>query len=401
MAEIGGGPAINKTLQAMIEVGKDTKMELAAERVSARKSIREALSETTTQLGDKVKKKERKPKTEQLKRVLQAMKSGEKAASSEQSKNIERRAEDYQRRNPELKAKSLNQLREYIKPGDTKEEILKKIQDFYSDVTLQDEALEFLEETTDGELYQQVRDCKDELNKEHKREISAGRNISEQARAAEGLGSPTSLRDMYRDITGNPRDSNQLFKELSDKYSFKELTKVVSFLLHSMGADMKAKGPSIPRGQLHRLLTETRSLQAILGVYRFFNGRMGLMHKLFEKDGLTFPQRLNFELMAKAFMELAADRYPTGDKVLNLATKLGIEKWILAKIIVFSQMRDAIRQVAMQQVYKSLQHRDELFLAILEALEDLEDQWEEEESEGEDSDEDEWEGDIIEEKKEE
>ena len=37
-------------------------------------------------------------------------------------------------------------------------------------------------------------------------------------------------------------------------------------------------------------------------------------------------------------------------------------------------MRDAIRQVAMNQIYKTLQHRDELYMCILEALEELEDQ---------------------------
>ena len=121
------------------------------------------------------------------------------------------------------------------------------------------------------------------------------------------------------------------------------------------------------------------------------------MEKLFAQEGLKLPQRLNFELMAKQFMTLTGERYPSPDKVLKLAEKLGIEKWIIAKIIVFSQMRDAIREVAMNQIYKSLQHRDELFQAIIEALEDLEEEWEDYEDEEEDQ-EDEWEDEISEEK---
>ena len=49
----------------------------------------------------------------------------------------------------------------------------------------------------------------------------------------------------------------------------------------------------------------------------------------------------------------------------------------MAKIIALSQLRDAVREVAVNQIYKSLQHRDELYLAIIEALEELEDQLEE------------------------
>jgi type III secretion protein W len=209
------------------------------------------------------------------------------------------------------------------------------------------------------------------------------------------------MRDLYRDITNNPRESSTLFEELSNKYSFKELKKVIDFLLHSLGADMKSKGPSIPRGLLHRLFTETRSLQAILGVYRFFKGRMNLMQGMFQKEGLDLPNELNFESMSKQFMSLAAERYPSASKVLQLAAKLGIDRWIIAKIIVFSQLRDAIREVAMNQVYKSLQHRDELYMAIIEALEDLEDELEEvsarEEEEERESEEEEDEDDEEEE----
>ncbi|MCB1112018.1 MAG: hypothetical protein H7A37_02905 [Chlamydiales bacterium] len=381
----GAGNRINITLEAMKEVAKDTRLELSAERETAKEAFMERLQELVNPFAKKAKSK-RKDKAQQLQRIKQMLKSGDKAKRMETLKQITRRADDFQRRNPELKSKTLMLLREQIKPDDTKDEILEKLRRFYPDVTLSDEALEFLDETTEGELNMAVMEAKDELNEKFEREITAGRNISEQARQAEGIGTPTALRDMYRDITGNPREPQTLFAELSSRYAFKDLQKVVSFLLHSLGADMKSKGPSIPHGELHRLLTETRTLQAILGVYRFFKGRMILMNKLFNKEGLKMPQQLNFEIVAKQFMGLCSERYPSADKVLRLAGKLGIEKWIIAKIIVFSQMRDAVREVSLGKVYKSLQHRDELFMALIEALEELEDEWEdyqdEHESEG-------------------
>lgn len=385
---------VNITLEAMKEIAQEEQIELRAEQEDSQGAFMNQCEEAINPFAATIKKSEKSLKANRG-RVNKNLKAGEKGSSLLPIERIKDFAEQFQRRNPELKANILTLLREAIKPGDDKETILKKVREFYGDVSLADEALEFLMETTDGELGNTVREAKEEFNKEFGREINAGRNISEQARTAaeKGLGTPTTLRDLYRDITATPRDSSTLFEELANRYAFKELKKVVDYLLHSLGADMKSKGPSIPRGFLHRLLTETRSLQAILGVYRFFKSRMNLMENLFEKEGLEWPSQLTFETIARQFMALTAERYPSAAKVLQLSAKLGIEKWLIAKIIVFSQLRDAIREVAVNQVYKSIQHRDELYMAIIEALEDLEDELEElsdkEEDEGEDEGEEE------------
>jgi type III secretion protein W len=369
----------------MQEVQQDLAQEMRAEQQTSKLGYRQACLEAHNPMAAKYHAK-RKPLKANKTRIQKMMESKEKTGRLP-IQAIKKTAENFQRRNPELKATVLTMLREYIKPDDTAEEILKKVTEFYQDVSLADEALEFLLETTEGELHLHVQEAKEQFNELHGREITAGRNIGEEARAAatKGLGTPTTMRDMYRDVTGNPRDSNALFNELSSKYNFEDLTKVAKFLLHSMGADLKAKGTSIPRGQLHRLMTEVRSLQAILGVYRFFKGRMGLVNSMFAREELDVPKELNFESFAKAFMGLAQERYPTPDKVLQQAKRLGVEDWIQAKIIAFSQLRDAIRQVAAGRIYRSTQHRDELFNAIIEALEELEEELEELlEEEGED-----------------
>lgn len=378
LSGIKGQGNVNVTLEAMKQVAKDEQQELRAEQQESQVAFLDAQKEAVNPFAARG-KTEKSIKSNAKDRVNKSLGTGEKAQRLLPIERIKEFADQFQRRNPELRANVLALLREAIKPGDTKEDILRKLREFYPDVSLADEALEFLLATTEGELARAVQEAKDDFNAEFSREITAGRNIGTQARQAaeKGLGTPTSLRDMYRDITGNPRESSMLFEELSNRYSFKELKKVVDFLLHSLGADMKSQGPSIPRGLLHRLFTETRSLQAILGVYRFFKGRMGLMSKLFENEGMEMPNQLSFESISKQFMVLAGDRYPSAAKVLQLAIKLGIEKWLIAKIIVFSQFRDAIREVAAGQIYKSLQHRDELYMAIIEALEDLEDELEE------------------------
>lgn len=381
-------PDANITIKAMQQVQQEETQELNAEQQSSLSAFKNSQEEAVNPLARALKKE--KPAKAQKSRIEKMMQSKDKADRLLPIQQLKDLADQFQRRNPELKANVLVLLRDAIKPEDSKEEIFKKLMEFYSDVTLADEALEYLLSTTDGELARKIQELKDELNQERGREIAAGRNMSTQAREAaeKGLGTATSMRDMYRDITGNPRDSTTLFDELAQKYAFKDLKKVIDFLLHSLGSDMKAKGPSIDRALLHRLFTETRSLQAILGVYRFFRGRMHLVETLFESNDLELPPELSFETLAKEFMSLASERYPSSDKVLQRAVRLGLERWIIAKIIALTQFRDAIREVAMAKIYKSLQHRDDLYLAILEALEDLEDELEElEEKQGEEGEE--------------
>ncbi len=376
------GGSQDVTVAAFQEVAKEEKQEQTAEKISAQKSAQAEAAENVIRPKTEKKEKPAESRSSKISELKAALKD-KRLMPVEQMKD---EANKYEQKYPELKSKVLMLLREQIKPGDTEEEILKKLEEFYSDPSLADEALEFLLDTTEGELHQTVQKAKDMLNENKGREITAGRNISEQARAAsdKGLGTPSSMRDMYRDITGNPRDAQTLFGELSQKYAFKELTKVTNFLFHSLGADMKAKGSSIPRGELSNLIAEVRTLQAIMGVYKFFQGRMDLMAKMFESGGLEMPPGLTFEAMAKAFMSLAAERYPSSDKVKSQARTLTIDDWILAKIIAFSQFRDSIRELSMSQIYRNLQHRDELFLAIIEALEDLEEEFEEQqEKEGE------------------
>lgn len=379
---------VNITLEAMKQEAAELVEELSAEQATSVEDFQNQLQEAVNPFAA-LRKKEKTLKT-QKSRIQKMMESGEKAGKLLPIEHLKNMADQFQRRNPELRANVLVLLRESISPDDSKEEILRKLFEFYADVSLADEALEYLLETTDGELARKIREIKEELLATRGREIIAGKNIHLQARQAseKGLGTPSSMREMYRDITGNARDAPTLFDELSKKYAFKELKKVIDFLLHSLGADMKSKGPSIDQGELYRLFSETRTLQAILGVYRFFRGRMNLLTSLFEKNGLDLPKELSFESMSKEFMSLASERYPSSDKVLQRAVRLGLERWVLAKIIALSQFRDAVREVAVGKIYKNLQHRDDLYLAILEALEDLEDELEDEESkEGEEEEE--------------
>lgn len=319
------------------------------------------------------------------KRMNEKLRAEEKRAEEEEGKvmkieEIEESAARFQNQNRELQAKTLLILRSRITPSDTSEEIIQKLLEAYPDPALADEALDFLLETADPKTMQALRQAKEQFNTRFESEIKSGRNIGAQSRefAEKGLGSATSLREMYKDITQTPRDPLKLFDELAGRFNYEKLKNVIRFLLHSLGADLRAKGSSIPRPELKRLIDETRSLQGILGVFRFFQSRMSLINNQFSSYGVIKPIRLDFEALAKQFVKFLAERFMTPDKIILSARLLGISHEAIAQLIIFTQMRDAIKQIA-PRYYRTPQQRDELFLAFLKALEMIEDQLEEEE----------------------
>lgn len=288
-------------------------------------------------------------------------------------------AHDFERRNPELPAGRLVNFRRNLRPDTTAEQLLDDVMDTFGDPTLADEAMEYLERTTDGPLQEAVKQARAALFSEKGREIIAGRNIDAAAKlfAQKGLAeTPTDLRNLYREITGNPRDHNTLFTELSNEYPFDQLQMVVAFLLKGLGFDLKSKGPSIQSAELMRLMTEVRNMQSILWIYLFFKGRMRLVNSLFSKYGGKLKETLTFEKLAKEFIKIVEEKYPSVLKLLKQTDNLDLDD--LGKIIILLQFRDAIRGLP-PRIYRSTDHRNNLLLIILDALDELE---AEEEDEG-------------------
>lgn len=312
----------------------------------------------------------RKPQTEEARLI-----KGVEARSEEDL------ARNYNRRNQELPADILRALRQSLRNNLSAEEVLKNVTDVFSDVTLADEALEFLDKSTTGFLNNSVKKAREILNETKGREIIAGRNVDTVAKSfhKKGIGeNPTELRELYRDVTGNPRDHNTLFSELSAKYDFDQLKLVVAFLLKGLAFDMKSKGPSIQQAELMILMTDVRNLQSILWVYLFFKSRMKLMRSLYKSYGLTTAEKISFQKLAKEFIKLVEERYPSVLKIMKQLEQFDILD-DMEKVVVLMQFRDAIRQLS-PRLYQSIRHRQDLLLVILEALEELEGEEEEEEN---------------------
>jgi len=320
----------------------------------------------------------RQPKQAKLPPTVKSAEEQEIDAAAEEI------AEDYYQRNPELQKKTLLALYQSIKPEDSHAQILEKIAKVYKDKFLIDSAISYLIDVarTKEEVKQKLIQLKENFNAEFGSEIRAGYNILEKVHefSEKGLGTKTALRDLYRDITNNPRAPYALFKELTEKFKFTDMKNIIDFILHALGSDMKAEGPSIGRAKLQRFCEETRTMQAILGLFRFFYNRMPMVKRQFDNAGLAIPNRVNFDALARLFMKILQERYPTSKKISQVAFTLGIAEEILAQIIIFSQYRDAIRNIS-PKFFRSHRHQRELFLALIETLSDLEDEEEEEDEE--------------------
>lgn len=370
------GPANQISGAEMQAQQAETRTMRTARQVSSREAFSDAVSESSNPFS--ADKDIEFKALEKREAHLAAEEKKEEAHKVHEKQDFDSYAQERQQKNPELDAKRLKQLRNLImsKGEDASaEELVADARELFEDVSLADEALEVVQETTEGETAELVRQARDLLDAQQGRDVRAGRNMGAESRAwaERGLGGPTSLRDYYRDIIGNPREGNELFDEMAEKWDFGELDDVIKFLFESLGADLRSKGPSISRGELYTLVTETRVLQSILGVFYFFKKREKLARKLFKKDKLAWPDDLDFEELSEQFMSLVEEKYPTSTKILSLARKLEISEDLLAQVIVFEQYRDAIREVA-PRIYRNLKHRYDLLEAIIETLEELEDE---------------------------
>lgn len=229
------------------------------------------------------------------KRVQKAQETGGKTI--EAVKSLEDALKEFQEKDSELNHNNrLMNLRGKIKPGMSKEEIMGVIDELFHDAFQGDEAFDFLLEVPpeglDAKDVATIREAKAEYAAKNKRAIAAGRIINAQAQEAknQGLGieasdkTAESYRDVYLRITSEMPDPPTLFIQLSKKYKFEEIQKVLKLMYHSLGSDLKAGGAFIPRGQLNALMKTTRALQASFGVYRFFQSRIDLVKKMFAEQ---------------------------------------------------------------------------------------------------------------------
>lgn len=281
----------------------------------------------------------------------------------------------FENRNPEIKPKSLQSLKESISKFDTSEDILQKVMENFPDPVLADAAFEFLLRVLPDEVKEKIYNAKTLFDKRFGRALRAGKNIFEESVkfSKDGLAPPSELRQMYAELTGDPKTPLDLFEELLKKFTFEKMKSAIGFWLSALGADLNSKGSSIERGELYKLIDETRTLQAILGVYNYFASKQKeLIFALVRKNSIATPE-MNYQNLAKLFVKILQDKYPSPEKILYLKHDLKIESSLHAQEAVFSIMCSGLKNIS-KKLFRNQKHQEELtqcFLMALEALDNV------------------------------
>ena len=118
------------------------------------------------------------------------------------------------------------------------------------------------------------------------------------------------------------------------------------------------------------------TLQGIIGIYRFFQSRMTLIANAFKRSDLNVPPKLTFENLSRIFVALLMERFISPERILLTAKFFDISEELLAQMIVYTQMRDALKQVS-PRYFRNPRHREEALKAFIDALEKLDDDLEE------------------------
>lgn len=154
-------------------------------------------------------------------------------------------------------------------------------------------------------------------------------------------------------------------------------------MVSRMPIDKKAlkQLPLTEQGELANLLKTAKVCQDVLQLYRIFERGLPRMDNSAYAAGTQLPPTLTIDSLSIAFVDMISEPRVSPEKILHYVSSLlpgmsnNIET-VKVKIIILSVMRDAIKELSPNRVYRSLQHREDLYFAIIEALEQLEDELE-------------------------
>jgi hypothetical protein len=283
MSSVGGGVPVgmdrgNITVEAMKRVQSEEVQEMAAKQESSVDTLKEE-SETATPAA-LLKKQESVKEHIAVTRKEAAKAAGDVIPIEEVQEKFD---DGFKQSHPEHEFEDLAKMQQSLNTNDKKDQILAKVKNQYSDPLLQKGALEFLLITTKGALQKEVKAALDEFLVANKFSLAAGENIAEISReaAAKGVaGKAGDFRKTYVDYISSPeQDAVTKYFDLKSKCGigkdFKSFIKEhLALLGTALHADSASKSPSMERAELQRNMSEIKILQALVGVDRFFEGRV-------------------------------------------------------------------------------------------------------------------------------
>ncbi|WP_213357764.1 type III secretion system gatekeeper subunit SctW [Chlamydiifrater phoenicopteri] len=369
---LGGAGAVNVSAIEAKAAAADAKEVVANQETSEMSMITASQDLTNPAAATRTRKKEEK--FESIENRKKASAGEEKKTKSTEEKAGEDLADKTAANNPEISAKDLRSLKDSISDDASPEDILKMVNEKFSDPVSKMQALEYLDVTTpasQGALKEAVSRARQQFFSENQREVSGGKNIlfaSQQY--AESLNvSPAGLRSLYTEVTGDTHSCQQLLGMLQDRYTFPEMGKVTSFLLNGMSADMKSSGPSIDPAKLQVMMNEIKNLQAVVTSFDFFETSFPVMESSLKMEGIPLPSDLNFVKVAEGFHRTIGEKFPSMAKLQNEVQSL-VGTSVEAQSAVLNLFFRGLSKTS-PRLYTTAEKRDQLAAVITNTLDSI------------------------------
>ena len=317
MPDIGG---LDNLIQTFLKEGMESVQEVRREAQEATEDAHLNLLMNAGEFSKKLQKGS-KPLNKHLpSKVGRKVKPGDKeeALSKEQREKLDKGAKEFSDKVSGLDSKSLASIREKIQGESEPEEVLKeidKVEKYANDPFLRDQVLEFLIETTEGELKSVCEQARSANFAENSRVIRQRRRLPKKSEK------DRKFSETYGEIVHEPTDWKNIYDSLKKRYKTSELSSVCYNLLKCVAQENK-EGPTIEKGKLHDIFEEIKHLQAITGVNKFFDSRMDLVYKMYAREGLSVPQHLTPELLFEEFLTMVSDRYFSADRAGQIGHRI-------------------------------------------------------------------------------
>lgn len=185
-------------------------------------------------------------------------------------------------------------LRRLLARGNPSREALDEaLEGFHEDIAYQQAALDHLDRALAGSddpgakaLREKVQAKLAENLRTMAPAIQAGLNVTAVALAsASDRQEVQALRDLYRETVLDHESLGKSWENIVARYGDGDLGAKISFLLKALGADLAARGPSIPPVELKAILDETQQLETLNTMRERATAFMGRLHARFGAAG--------------------------------------------------------------------------------------------------------------------
>ncbi|WDE08679.1 type III secretion system gatekeeper subunit SctW [Thalassomonas viridans] len=227
-------------------------------------------------------------------------------------------------------------------------------------------------------LLGQLSIAAEQLMQEQGQAIRAGLNVSETAaefsRSDQGI---QTLRSFYRDAILDYQNVTQGFHQIVKRFGEKGFAKSLAFLLQALGADLKAKGPSIEPRQLRLIINDMYIIKTLGGILEQTRELIDTLRRHYRqrkvKNGLFLMEKM---------LDLKSESFPKPELFLKLNLDMNVIG--LANQIYFTQeLIRLLRQIPDKAYQEDLDAKRELLHMAQLAVDNLIKQEEEEEEEEE------------------